>query len=267
MIAIAIIVLLSALAPAASAQNEDSSLASIGARFHYETSFGDEGSKTLNPHWGEQIPLFKSYDDAERVSLPTGTIGEMPVERAIDARRSIRSFADRPLRLADLSRVLHAAYGITRTLDDTPHRGVPSAGALYPIEIYVSVSNVDSLQPGIYHFHPSDTSLEWILEGDYTGAVYEGTNSQRAVESCPAVLIITARFDRTTSKYADRGYRYVYIEAGAVCQNVYLQAGSLGLGTCAMGAFNDDALSALLELDGITEAPLLVMPLGIPTAE
>jgi SagB-type dehydrogenase family enzyme len=87
------------------------------------------------------------------------------------------------------------------------------------------------------------------------------------VESCPATLIITARFDRTTWKYADRGYRYVYIEAGAVCQNVYLQAGSLGVGTCAVGAFNDDALSALLEIDGISEAPLLVMPLGIPAVE
>jgi SagB-type dehydrogenase family enzyme len=239
---------------------------SIGQRFHFETSFGYDGSKTLDPRWGADIPLFKTYDDAAKTELPEGTPIEMSVDEAIGKRRSVRTFADRPLPLAHVARVLHSAYGITQTRGGVGHRGVPSGGGLYPIEIYLIASHVDTLEPGVYHFQPSDSSLERVLEGDYSLGVYEAANQQDAVNSQPALLVIAARFDRSTWKYSDRGYRYVYIEAGAVCQSIYLQATALGLGTCAVGAFNDDALSALLEVDGIDEAPLLVMPLGFPKA-
>ena len=249
---------------AVSAGAEEPQTLSLGQRFHLETSFGYEGSKTLEPRWGRKLAPFKLYDDAERISLPQPRTTNMPVDEAIGKRHSMRSFSPSTIPLDYLTRVLHSAYGITQSRDGLGHRGVPSAGGLFPIEIYVLAARVDSLAAGIYHFQASDTTLELVREGDFSAAIHEAANNQEAVASMPVALVIAARFDRTTWKYADRGYRYVYIEAGAVCQNVYLQATALDMGTCAVGAFNDEALSALLEIDGIDEAPLLIMPLGFP---
>lgn len=253
-----------ALLAAAPAFAQHTESLSVGQRFHLETGFGAAGSKTLNPHWGRELPTFKTYEGAARLRFPAASVGNLSVEDAISHRRSTRSFSKKPMSLEHLAGVLMAGYGITEPHGDAGRRGVASAGGLYPMELYVIVAAVDSLPAGIYHFRPADTSLERIAEGDFSAGVYEAGNRQRTTESSPATLIIAARFDRTTGKYADRGYRYVYIEAGAICQNVYLQTAALGLGTCAVGAFNDDAVSALIGIDGFDEAPILMMPLGFP---
>lgn len=237
---------------------------SIGQRFHYETSFDDKGYKGKNIGWGEHVPLYKKYAEAPNTKLPAADSAGMSVEKAIRNRRSVRYFAEQPLSLQQLAQILQSADGITDSSDDYDFRAAPSGGALYPIEIYVITRNIDTLADGLYHFQVSDNSLEHIKEGDFGQQIHRAANEQDAVGLSPVTLILTARFDRSTVKYADRGYRYIYIEAGAICENVYLQVTSLGLGTVAVGAFNDDAVDELLGIDGVKEATLLMMPVGIP---
>ncbi len=237
---------------------------SIGQRFHNETSFGDKGYKGKDISWGGQVPLYKKYESASKVKLPTPVFEGMSVEKAIRERRSKRYFVDRPMTLKQLAQILLSADGVTDSLGGYDFRAAPSGGALYPIETYVIVLNVDTLANGLYHFQVSDNSLELVKEGEFGLQIHKAANEQEAVGSSPVTLILTARFDRSTVKYGDRGYRYVYIEAGAICENTYLQATSLGMGTVAIGAFNDDAVNRLLGVDGVSEAALLIMPVGFP---
>ena len=237
---------------------------SIGQKFHHETSFGDKGYKGKDIGWGGQVPLYKEYESASKVKLPSPDFEGLSVEEAVRKRRSERHFADKAMSLEQLAQVLLSAGGITYSSNGWDFRAAPSGGALYPIEIYVIALNVDTLSDGLYHFQVSDNSLELIKEGDFGRQIHRAANEQEAVGSSPVTLILTARFDRSTVKYGDRGYRYIYIEVGAICENIYLEATSLGLGTVAVGAFHDDGLNRLLEIDGADEAALLVMPLGIP---
>jgi SagB-type dehydrogenase family enzyme len=240
----------------------------IGQRFHYETSFDHTGYLSDTPHWGSQVPQHKSYPDARRVSLkleeedgpstPGGTLAGL-----LNARKSVRSYADRPVSFEQLSRLLLSANGATRVAGGSARRTAPSAGALYPIDVYVVAKDVTDLSPGLYYFNVADSALLQIQARDVSATLSAAAPSQPWVGPAPATLILASRFDRVTTKYADRGYRYAYIECGAICQNIYLQATALGLGTVAVGAFNDVALNDLLEADGVREAGLLIMPIGV----
>jgi len=250
------------LAVPAGATQEDSM--SIGQKFHYETSFGNQGYKGEDVRFGKNLPLYKEYKGAAKVKLPPAALEGMRLEKAIQQRESQRYFADKPMSLQHLAQILVSADGITHSSDGWDFRAAPSGGALYPIEIYVVVSNVDTLANGLYHFQVSDNSLELLKEEDLERQIHSASHKQEAVGASPVTLILTARFDRSTVKYGDRGYRYTYIEAGAICENIYLQAISLGLGTVAIGAFNDDAVARLVGIDGLEEAALLLMPVGFP---
>jgi SagB-type dehydrogenase family enzyme len=237
---------------------------SIGYQFHEQTSFGDSGTKGQDVVYGKRVPEFKSYPNAGRIRLPKWTSDGLSVEEAIHKRRSRRNYNRKPVTLEETTLLLRAAYGITRRNNGFAHRSVPSAGGLFPTEVYLVARRVDSLPAGLYHFQVKDTSLALLEEGDLGEEVWQGCFTQEPALDPSLFVLISARFDRTTRKYADRGYRYVYMEAGSVYQNVYLQATSLGLGTVVLGAFNDDALNALLNIDGIREAVLCVMPVGVP---
>lgn len=257
--------LLTLLLPSCGSSTEDDGdTLSIGRRFHYETSFGDRGLKGKTVGWGKRVPLYKQYPDAEKTKLPPPAQAGLSLAEAIQRRQSIRSFSEEPVGLDHVSRILLSAAGITHTHGSFQMRTAPSGGALYPIDIYVIVDKVDGLENGLYHFQVSDSSLELVKRGEFNGRIHTASHEQGAVGFSPLTLILTARFDRSTVKYADRGYRYVYMEAGAICQNIYLQAAALDMGTVAVGAFNDDAVNRLLELDGAAEATLLIMPVGCP---
>jgi len=214
---------------------------------------------------GEEMSLYKTYKHAPRTPLMAPVAGGMTVETAIKARRSVRTFADKPLTLAQVSQILLSAYAITQRRGDEDHRAVPSAGAMYPLDIYLFAHHVDSLAPGLYHFQVFDSTLELVKAGDFSEAIHEAVNDQQTVGSSPATLIITATYGRITPRYGDRGQQYAHMEVGAVCQNVYLQTTSLGLGTCAVGAFDDEAVIRLLEIGRRREVPMLVMPVGVPS--
>ncbi|HIQ39482.1 MAG TPA: SagB/ThcOx family dehydrogenase [Methanothermococcus okinawensis] len=186
--------------------------------------------------------------------------GNMSLEEAIFKRRSVREYSDKPLKLEDLSQILWAAQGITEP--ERKFRSAPSAGATYPLEIYVVVKEVENLKPGVYRYIPINHSLKVIKEGDFSYQLYRACINQRWVLDAKANLVITAVYGRTTSIYGERGVRYVHMEAGHVGQNIYLQSTALGVGTVAVGAFYDEYVEEVVEC-GPDEKALYVFPLGI----
>jgi len=197
------------------------------------------------------------------ISLPDPRLkGEMSLEEAILNRRSRRDFGDSALALAEVSQILWAAQGIT---DETGLRAAPSAGALYPLDLYLVVGErgVEELEEGVYHYLPQSHSLQLTLAGDVRQTLARLSVEQMFIAEAPLSLLITAEYERTTKKYGERGVRYVHMEAGHVGQNVYLQAEALGLGTVTVGAFQDEEISQALDLPS-SYRPLYVMPIGHP---
>jgi SagB-type dehydrogenase family enzyme len=184
--------------------------------------------------------------------------GEISVEEALLERRSIRNYKDEALTLAEVSQLLWAAQGITHP---GGYRTAPSAGALYPLEFYVVAGNVDGLRPGIYKYRPQGHELEKVAEGDVRAELCAAALDQECVEDGAAVLVFAAVYERTTRKYSERGVRYVHMEVGHAAQNVYLQTVSLGLGTVVVGAFDDDEVERLLQMEDDEQA-LCIMPVG-----
>jgi SagB-type dehydrogenase family enzyme len=197
------------------------------------------------------------------ISLPEPRLeGETSLEEAILERRSKRAFKDSSLTLREVSQVLWAAQGIT---DEAGHRAAPSAGALYPLDVYLVVGKegVEGLGEGVYHYLPQSHSLQPMLEGDVRQTLARLSAEQMFIAEAPLSLLITAEYERTTGKYGDRGVRYVHMEAGHAGQNVYLQAEALGLATVTIGAFQDEEISKALDLPS-GYSPLYVMPIGHP---
>lgn len=186
--------------------------------------------------------------------------GRISIEKALHERRSIREYLDLPVSLSELSQLLWAAQGTSGT---GGRRTAPSAGALYPLELYVVAGNVSGLQPGIYLYKPERHELQKIASGDKRVELGRAARGQSAITDAAADLVIAAVYERTTIKYGERGNRYVHMEAGHAAGNVYLQAASLGLGTVAIGAFDDDGVKKAAELT-VREQPLYIMPLGRP---
>jgi SagB-type dehydrogenase family enzyme len=188
------------------------------------------------------------------------------VESALYKRRSHRQYEDRALSAKQLSQILWAAYGITSPQPDNPGlrgglRTAPSAGARYPLEIYAVVGNVEGIEPGVYRYISDEHKIVRTINGDVRETLMAAALNQRMVSEAPVTVFFSAVFDRTTERYGERGVNYVYIELGHSAQNVYLQAEALGLGACAIGAFNDETVKKLLELSE-DEEPLYLMPVG-----
>ncbi|MBN1212024.1 MAG: SagB/ThcOx family dehydrogenase [candidate division Zixibacteria bacterium] len=245
-----------------SVQADSGDSLSIGPRFHRETGYDEYGAVGKNISFGENKPLYKEYPGAKKTKLPQPSFAGPSLEQVIRARKSVRTFSDRTVGFEHLAQLLLSADGLTHQLSQYDLRAAPSGGALYPIEIYVIITNVEGLDMGLYHFRVADSSLELVKAGHFNKEIHEAANEQSAVGNSPLTVILTSRFERSTRKYADRGYRYIYMEAGAICENIYLQVTSLGMGTVAVGAFNDRWLNELLEIDGAEEAALLIMPVG-----
>lgn len=218
-------------------------------------------------HGGESSGRDEEVPDAEATTLPRPwTVeGTKRVAAAIADRRSRRTYGADPLSGGELGKLLWAAQGTTeRRIGRQDFRAAPSAGATYPIELYVVVGDqgVEGLQPGIYHYVDGDHALNLVETGDRLTTLQNIALDQDWVDAAPLAIVVTAIDERTTRRYGPRGRRrYVPMEAGHVGENIYLQAESLGLATVAVGAFRDGDLRDLL---GITEAvrPLAIYPVG-----
>jgi SagB-type dehydrogenase family enzyme len=164
--------------------------------------------------------------------------------------------------LEELSQLLYYTGGITGEHWGHKLRAAPSAGALYPIEIYVVVHRVEDLQPGLYHYAVKDHALELLRSRDLRGEIVRCGLMQGFLGQANVVLVFTAILQRLRWKYRERAYRYALLEAGHLGQNVYLVATSMGVGACAVGAFEDDDLNAILGVDGKEEAAIYMLAVG-----
>jgi len=206
--------------------------------------------------------LTEIQSGAIKLPAPT-TIGVMSVEEAIWRRRSKREYLDKPLEAAQLSQLLWASQGITESRWGL--RAAPSAGATYPLEVYVVVGErgVKGLGAGIYRYRPKDHTIVLVASGDSRSELSAASLDQPWVAKAPIVIVIAAVYERTTRVYGSRGIRYVDMEAGHVGQNIYLIATSMGLGAVVVGAFHDERIQQVLRLPK-DEAPLYVIPVGYP---
>jgi len=210
-----------------------------------------------------------SHEVMDMIMLPEPRYeSEVSVEEALKNRRSIRSYTDRATSLQEISQLLWAAYGITKPIKNGPSflrgglRTPPSAGARYPLELYLVVKEVSDLSPGLYWYQSETHQLAKLSEENLWNRLSDVCFNQPMFETAAAALVYSAVFERTTERYGDRGReRYVCMDLGHSAQNVYLQAVALKMGTCAIGAFSDLQLKFVI---GMTkkEEPLYVMPFG-----
>ncbi|NLX64682.1 MAG: SagB/ThcOx family dehydrogenase [Clostridiaceae bacterium] len=185
--------------------------------------------------------------------------GNMSLEEAIACRRSVRSYSEGKIEEKDISQLLWTAQGITDEMEGL--RTAPSAGALYPLEIYIAAAMVEGIEAGLYKYNPLNHSLILKKYGDLREDIYNVSLRQDSIKDAAAVVIYCAVFEKTSSRYEDRAEQYIYLEAGHSAQNIYLQAEALNLGTVAIGAFNDKGIKRVLELTD-EEHPVYLMPIG-----
>ena len=198
-------------------------------------------------------------DMSKIIELPAPTLtGSASLEQVIAQRRSQREFTNSSLTIGDVGQLLWSAQGIT---DPKGLRAAPSAGALYPLELYLVAGTIEDMAPGIYHYRPDRHQLIKTESGDSRMALARAALSQDWIADAAAVVVFTADYQRTMRKYGHRSKRYVHIETGHAAENLFLQAQSLGLATVIVGAFDDEALASVLRLP-VELQPLLLMPVG-----
>ncbi len=201
----------------------------------------------------------QSQEQAMVITLPEPRYtSNVSIERSLLRRRSVRSFTNEPLTLQEISQLLWAAQGIT---DSLGRRTAPSAGALYPLEIYLVAGNVKSLAPGVYKYQPEEHRLVRVMDGDIRNGLADAALGQGSVRGGAIAFVITAVYQRTTVKYGDRGIRYVHIEVGHAAENLCLQATAMELGAVTIGAFEDERVAEVLKLPE-NEKPLYIIPVG-----
>lgn len=196
--------------------------------------------------------------------LPKPAQRGLAVEDAIARRRSARSFLPQSISLSQLSLLLQSTAGVTGRAGDRALRAMPSAGALYPVEVYAAVHDVDGAPPGLYHYRPEPHALEPVREGQLRDALADISLGQRLFAEAALNVVLTAVAERTQRKYRHLTSRFVAIEVGHTAQNLLLQATSLGLGATPIGVFKENELARLLQLDTAHEEPLYLIGVGIP---
>lgn len=218
-------------------------------------------------HFCQNANVMNERNYASEIQLPPPSYkGSMSVEEALLKRRSIRSFTNQPLTLQQVSQLLWSAYGVTKlsTASGRSYKTAPSAGATYPLEIYLMAGNVIDLPQGIYKYNPEKHTLRLHKTGDLRQQITDASLGQNMLTQAPITIIYAAVYERTTSRYGNRGKeRYVPMDVGHSAQNVYLQATAMGLGTCAVGAFHDKELQKVLEFPQPEEV-IYLMPVGYP---
>jgi SagB-type dehydrogenase family enzyme len=249
---------------------------SIAELYHENTKV----NRVLGPH--VLIPVEYAHDERAaiarawkryrlhpRTALPVMLTRENgPLfDDVVAARRSERDFADAELELAALGQILHQSYGVTgetRVAGGTVQklRAAPSAGALYPAELYLGVRRVAGIEPGLYHYEVEEHALALLAAGDPTDALFDVCCYQPHARTASVVVLLAGAIQRTRRRYGDRGYRYVLLDCGHLAGNLVLAATALGLAAVTSCAFFDDAANELLRLDGLEEAVLYTAFLG-----
>lgn len=189
------------------------------------------------------------------IKLPEPNLkGKYTLEEVLKKRRTCRDFLkDKPLSLEQISQILWATYGVTE-----PSLGLktaPSAGARYPLDIYVAKED------GVFRYHPQRHALEEISKEDIRKKLAEASFNQDFIADASCVIVFFAVYERTISRYGERGIRYVHFDLGHAAQNTLLQAEALDLGACPVGAFDDGEIKKIMKVKG---EPLYLIPIGYP---
>jgi SagB-type dehydrogenase family enzyme len=215
---------------------------------------------------GQEVDFKEMAGVGASVALPRPNNAH-PLLELIRRRRSCRHFEPSSLMLTDLAEILAGTYALTRWVAvggglEVSARSVPSAGRLYPLELYVVLQSVETLADGLYHYNILAHALEPLRAGIDRAALGEAFLGAQLYENANAVIFITAVFDRTLSKYAARGYRYILLEAGHAAQNLCLLATERGLATLCVGGFMDAAINRFLSVEPQTEAAVYCVGVG-----
>jgi SagB-type dehydrogenase family enzyme len=237
----------------------------IGDAFQRETKYRRGHLPGGGLDWANRPATYKRYPSAPQVPLsPPRTEGGAPIWDVLGQRRSVRRFRDAPLQQEELSQLLWAAQGITRASRGVGLRTAPSAGALYPVETYVVVHAVEGIAPGVYHYAVETHALDPLKTGDFRTGIARAALDQEMAYWANVVFVWTAVFARSKWKYRQRAYRYIYMDAGHIAQNVALGAVALGLGSCQIGALYDEEANAVLGVDGVEESTIYMTAIGRP---
>jgi SagB-type dehydrogenase family enzyme len=237
----------------------------IGDLFQQETKYL-RGKLSGGPLiWSAKPETYKTYSAAPKIKLDNPELkGGMPLWEAIQTRLSIRSYRNIPLEKKHLSQLLWSTQGISREAMGFEFRTAPSAGALYPVETYLVLNNVEGIEPGVYHYDVKNHLLDLLKKGDFRMDVAHSALDQDMAYSANVVFVWTALFERSKWKYKQRAYRYVYLDAGHIAENLALAAVALGLGSCQIGALYDEEVNQLVEIDGEEESILYMSVVGYP---
>jgi SagB-type dehydrogenase family enzyme len=239
----------------------------IGERFQEETKYTPENIGGHGLDWDHVPEPHKNYPGAT-ATVPLPSPAQSPAANIWEVfvnRRSVRDYSsNRALPLRLLSSLLVATQGITRQEGNYGFRSAPSAGGLYPIETYLLARAVEGLEEGFYHFRSHMFDVEFIRPGNFSWALAQAALGQMMIVDAQVTFVWSAVVGRSTWKYRERAYRYIYIDAGHIAQNLYLAGTAAGLGVCAIGAFFDDRVNGLLGFDGMEETVLYLATVGWP---
>ena len=202
------------------------------------------------------IASLQEADLGQAIALPSPEEkGERSLEEALARRRSRRRYLERPLTLEQISQLLWAAQGVTSA---DGRRTAPSAGACYPLEVRLVCTE------GLFLYLPQEHRLRKLLARDLRADLAAVAWGQSFVAKAPISLVFSAVYERTTGRYQERGIRYVHLDVGIAAENVHLQVEALGLGSVAVGAFDDAAVASVVNLPE-SEKPLYIIPVGYPS--
>jgi SagB-type dehydrogenase family enzyme len=235
----------------------------VGDDFQTETKYTRNKSLGSSLDFANKPEIYKTYPSSKTIQLPSKhQESTLLFSEVLQKRKSVRDFSVQPLSKADLAFLLWASTGIQRIEHGYEFRTAPSAGALYPIETYIFSKNIEGVGKGIYHYNIRNHSLEEIKLGSFGATITHAALDQKMCANAPVVFIWTAFFGRSKWKYAQRAYRYTYLDAGHVSQNLALAATSISLGSCQIGAFFDDEINSIVDVDGKEESSILLSVVG-----
>lgn len=214
--------------------------------------------------WANKPETYKRYPGAPKVQLESPRFeGDATLWEVLECRRSLRHFRDDELMTkSELSQLIWAAQGITKVFKGAELRTAPSAGALYPVETYLVINSVEDVESGVYHYAVDTHALDQLRVGDFRRQVAQAALDQEMAYRANVVFIWTALFERSKWKYNQRAYRYIYLDAGHIAQNVALAAVALDFGSCQIGALYDDEVNALIGVDGVEESVIYITVVG-----
>jgi SagB-type dehydrogenase family enzyme len=236
----------------------------IGDRYHQETKYLREAMPRGGLDWAHQPSPYKEFPEAIKhfPIRPIDQTGGKSLWETIAQRRSIREFFDQSISFPELSQLIWATQGITLKAWGVGFRTSPSAGALYPIETYLIVNRVEEIPSGLYHYNVKEAQLILLKEGHLGPELCQAGLGQEMLEEAACVFVWTAIVGRSKWKYRERAYRYIYMDVGHIGQMLYLASAALNLGCCTVGAFFDEEVNRVINVDGKNEISVYLGAVG-----